>query len=208
MEDEKIVAWFLDSGDQAAFSELVERYQARVFRLVCSVLGPFLAEEAEDVTQEIFLKVFLKARLFKEKSSFRPWLYRLAYNTALDWRRRQASRGYFSIVKEDEEKVAAEEKANDPLDDFLTRENKEMVARAVEKLPELYRTLIYMFYWLDVPLEEIGEELSLPVGTVKSYLFRARDRLKILLMTNSAGRESEQSQNSQPLGIFQPRREK
>lgn len=180
MEDEKIVAWFLESGDQAAFSLLVERYQKRVFRLVCSVLGPFSEGSAEEVCQEVFLKVYKKIRLFSGRSSFRTWLYRLTYNMALDWRRRNGVRITGVSVgdtgaKDDEGYVC------DPLENLLSQERRLLVVQAIERLPELCRTIIYMHYWLDSPVEAVAEELGLPEGTVKSYLFRARQSLRKII---------------------------
>jgi len=180
VEDEKIVAWFLESGDQAAFSLLVERYQKRVFRLVCSVLGPFSEGSAEEVCQEVFLKVYKKIRLFSGRSSFRTWLYRLTYNMALDWRRRNGVRITGVSVgdtgaKDDEGYVC------DPLENLLSQERRLLVVQAIERLPELCRTIIYMHYWLDSPVEAVAEELGLPEGTVKSYLFRARQSLRKII---------------------------
>jgi len=186
VEDEKIVAWFLDTGDQAAFALLVERYQDKVFRLACSVLGPFSEVNAEDVCQEIFIKLYKKMRLFSGKSSFRTWLYRLAYNMALDWRRRNKVR-ISEMSAADREALISEGNVDDPLESLLNRENKLFVARALEKLPELYRTMVYLHYWLETPVEEMAEELNLPEGTVKSYLFRARQYLRKIMELELAG---------------------
>ena len=185
MEDERLVTSFLDDNDLTAFSLLVERYQQKVFRLVCSVLGPFSAAEAEDVTQEIFLKVFQKMKTYKGGASFRTWLYRLAYNTALDWRRNRKESRVFqealnSRAPEDTE-IAHHLDESDPLESYLTEERKLLVTEAIEQLPELYRTMIYMYYWLETPVDEMTEQLGLPEGTVKSYLFRAREYLRQIL---------------------------
>jgi len=185
MEDERLVTSFLDDNDLTAFSLLVERYQQKVFRLVCSVLGPFSAAEAEDVTQEIFLKVFQKMKTYKGGASFRTWLYRLAYNTALDWRRKRKESRVFqgtlnSRAPEDTE-ISHHLDESDPMEGYLTEERKLLVTEAIEQLPELYRTMIYMYYWLETPVEEMAEELGLPEGTVKSYLFRAREYLRQIL---------------------------
>ena len=177
MEDEKLVAWFLESGNQAAFSQLVERYQKKVFRLVCSVLGPFSEASAEEVCQEVFIKLFKKVRLFSSRSNFSTWLYRLAYNTALDWRRQNRLR--LSLTSSFESGTGEpEDSTPNPMEVLLGEERRLMVLQAIEELPEIYRTITYLHYWLEAPLEEVAGQLGLPEGTVKSYLFRSREILR------------------------------
>jgi len=198
MEDERLAARFLEKGDQVAFSLLVERYQNRVFRLVCSVLGPFRAAEAEDVTQEVFIKVFNKLKMFRGESGFRSWLYRLAYNTALDWRRKLVRADDKSWAQYLEIELVESDEAlrgEDPLEKYLQQEQKLNLMRALETLPELYRTLIYLHYWLETPVEEVAEQLILPEGTVKSYLSRARGMLRRKLEKGAGSSPKDWKQN-------------
>jgi RNA polymerase sigma-70 factor (ECF subfamily) len=186
VEDEKLVAWFLESGDQAAFSQLVERYQKKVFRLVCSVLGPFSEASAEEVCQEVFIKLFKKVRLFSSRSNFSTWLYRLAFNTALDWRRQNRLR--LSLTSSFESGTGEpEDSTPNPMEVLLGEERRLMVLQAIEELPEIYRTITYLHYWLEAPLEEVAGQLGLPEGTVKSYLFRSREILRKSLEKKLAG---------------------
>lgn len=180
MEDEKLVGWFLETGDQAAFSQLVERYQKKVFRLVCSVLGPFSEASAEEVCQEVFLKLYRKIKLFSSRSNFSTWLYRLAYNTALDWRRQNKIRISLTSSYDDKQDARADY-SGDPLNTLLDEERRILVLRAIEELPEIYRTITYLHYWLDTPLEEVASQLGFPEGTVKSYLFRSRQILRKMI---------------------------
>ncbi|RFT15483.1 MAG: RNA polymerase sigma factor RpoE [Candidatus Saccharicenans subterraneus] len=186
MEDEKLVAWFLETGDQAAFSQIVERYQKKVFRLVCSVLGPFSEASAEEVCQEVFLKLYRKMKLFSSRSNFSTWLYRLAYNTALDWRRQNRIRISLTSSYNDKQDDQADY-SGDPLNTLLDEERRILVLQAIEELPEIYRTITYLHYWLDTPLEEVAGQLGLPEGTVKSYLFRSREILRKLLEKKLTG---------------------
>jgi RNA polymerase sigma-70 factor (ECF subfamily) len=174
MDDEKVIARFLETGDRAMFGVLVGRYQDRVFRLVVSVLGPHFAADAEDVCQEVFIKVYGKIRLFTGQAAFGTWLYRIAYNLAVDWKRRARFRLPHVSVEEVENLAAS----SDPVEDVLTKEQKDFVARALDNLPDLYRSAIYMYYWLELPIEEIGQLLNMPENTVKSHLFRGRNLLK------------------------------
>jgi len=191
MDDEKFVARFLETGDRAMFAVLVERYQDRVFRLVASVLGPYSGADAEEVSQEVFLRLYRKIRQFTGQAGFGTWLYRIAYNLAIDWRRRAR----FRLPHVSVEEIPALASSSDPLEDVMTKETKDLVALAMEDLPDLYRTTLYMHYWLERPVEEIAELMGIPEGTVKSQLFRARKLLKdklgrILGKTEKDGRPS------------------
>jgi len=191
MDDEKVVARFLETGDRAMFGVLVERYQDRVFRLVASVLGPYSGSDAEEVCQEVFLRLYQKIRQFTGQAGFGTWLYRIAYNLAIDWRRRAR----FRLPHVSVEEIRGLASSSDPLEDVLTKETKDLVALAMEDLPDLYRTTLYMHYWLERPVEEIAELMGIPEGTVKSQLFRARKLLKdklgrILGKTEKDGRPS------------------
>lgn len=174
MDDEKVVARFLETGDRAMFGILVERYQDRVFRVVASVLGPYSGADAEEVCQEVFLRLYRKIRQFTGQAGFGTWLYRIAYNLAIDWRRRAR----FRLPHVSVEEIRGLAASSDPLEDVLTKETKGLVALAMEDLPDLYRTALYMHYWLDRSIEEIAELMGIPEGTVKSQLFRARNLLK------------------------------
>ena len=189
MEDEKLIARFLETGDRAMFAALVERYQDRVFRLVLSILGPGSAADAEEVCQEVFLRVFRKAGQFTGRAAFGTWLYRIAYNLAIDWRRRAR----FRLPHVPVEEVPGLAASSDPLGDVLTQERKEQVARALAGLPDLYRSVLHMHYWLDRPVGEIAELLGVPEGTVKSYLFRARNALKAALGRSFGGPAGEEA---------------
>jgi len=177
MDDEKVVARFLETGDRAMFGILVERYQDRVFRLVASVLGPYSGADAEEVCQEVFLRLYRKIRQFTGQAGFGTWLYRIAYNLAIDWKRRAR----FKLPHVSVEEIRSLAASSDPLEDVLAKETKDLVALAMEDLPDLYRTALYMFYWQERPVEEIAELLGIPEGTVKSQLFRARNLLKAKL---------------------------
>jgi RNA polymerase sigma-70 factor, ECF subfamily len=178
MDDEKVVARFLETGDRAIFGILVERYQDRIFHLVASVLGPYSGADAEEVCQEVFLRLYRKIRQFTGQAGFGTWLYRIAYNLAIDWKRRARFKLPHVPIEEIPSLAAS---SSDPLEDVLTKETKDLVATAMEDLPDLYRTALYLFYWQERPVEEIAELLGIPEGTVKSQLFRARNLLKAKL---------------------------
>ncbi len=153
---------------------LVERHQARVFRLVAGLLGPFADTDAQEVTQEVFLRAHDRLASFRGEARFASWLYRLAYNRTLEHRRRARLRLPHVPIDTLEKRAAGA----GPFEAAAERERRRRVERLLEGLPELYRSIVHLYYWLDASVEDIAELLAVPEGTVKSYLSRARERLR------------------------------
>jgi RNA polymerase sigma-70 factor (ECF subfamily) len=164
---------YLESRDPEDFRQLVEQYQHKVFRLVASVLGPYREAEAEDVAQEVFLQVHRKVMDFRGQSQFTTWLYAVARNRALD-RRKQAR---FRLPHLPEQVLGSFAAVSPDADGS----RRMMIAECLERLPELYRTLIYLHYWQESSIDEIAGYTGLVPGTVKSYLARARQRVEAQL---------------------------
>lgn len=172
--DDELIARFLDSGEVEPFEALVQRHQDRVFRLAASVLGPGSEGEAEEVAQEVLLTVYEKLGSFAGRSRFSTWLYRITYRTAVDRRRGLRHR----TPHLGEEALAPLETPDaDPEARAGAAERRRGVLAALGTLPDLYRTTVCLHYWMGLSVVEIGEVLDAPAGTVKSYLFRARQRL-------------------------------
>ena len=175
--DSELVADFLATGRPEPFETLVERYQARVFRLALSIMGRGGEADAEEVAQEVFVTVYRNLSTFRQDSQFGTWLYRITYRKGIDryrhmrWRRAEIGEEALDPLPSAEDLQASAERA----------EEDRRLACAVESLPDLYRTVIQQHYWLGASVAEIGETLEAPVGTVKSYLFRARKRLAKIL---------------------------
>jgi len=172
--DEAIVSGYRATRDPDLFRVLVERHQDRVLRLVASILGPFADRDAEEVTQEVFVRVHERLDTFRGESRFSTWLHRLAYNRAVELRRRARLR-FAHVPCED---LAAAPAPEGPHEAALESERERAVARLVEELPDVYRAVLHLHYWMDQSVEEIAGTLDVPAGTVKSYLARARARLR------------------------------
>jgi RNA polymerase sigma factor (sigma-70 family) len=175
MNDEDLVARYLAQRDPADFQEVVERNAANVLRLVSSVLGPFRDTDAEETVQEIFIRVHERLSQFRGEAQFRTWLYRLAYRVAINHARGARFRMPHQGLEVLRSIVAP---GDDPQLRALATERAEVVARCLDTLPDLYRTVIHLFYWQDASVAEIAEYLGAPANTVKSYLARARERLR------------------------------
>jgi len=177
--DEQLVAGAL-RGDRDAFGLIVERYESRLvnylYRLVRS------AEDAHDLAQEVFLKVYQALDRFDPQYRFSTWLFRVAQNAAIDMIRRQRLK-LVSMSREDPE--GGEERDWDfasgdptPYGDLRNRERGSAIQQAVDALPWEYRELILLRHFGELSYEEIATMKKLPLGTVKNKLFRGRQMLK------------------------------
>jgi RNA polymerase sigma-70 factor (ECF subfamily) len=170
-------------GDADAFGVLVERYRVRLYRFVERYTND--AEDARDVTQEVFLKVHAALDSYDSKYKFSTWLFRIAGNAAIDHLRRRKVRPLPLELPQgdDGESRIAEPRENrpDPLEDLTRRRLREALAAAIDRLPDDYRELISLRHYGEMPYEEIAELKRMPLGTVKNKLFRARQALRDLL---------------------------
>ena len=174
-DDAEIIEGFLRSEDDQLFGVLVQRYKQKVFRLVASILGPSAEAEAEDLVQEIFISVYRKLDTFRGDCSFSTWLYRLSRNRAIDGRRRRKP---FAVVARGRPEGEQELRSSVDLQTEIERSGRNsLVLRHVNGLGEPRRTVIFLHYWMGCGVDEISCLTEIPVGTVKSHLFRARREL-------------------------------
>jgi RNA polymerase sigma factor (sigma-70 family) len=160
------------AGDLDAFSRLTERYQDFAFRVALSVTGN--AADAEDATQEGFVRAFRALDRFRAGAPFRPWVLKIVLNEARGRRRvgfRSQALGR-RLLGEREELEA------DPMDHVLLQERRGAMATALRELQPDHRRVIYYRYFLDLSEEEMADALDCPRGTVKSRLSRALARLR------------------------------
>ncbi len=164
------------NGKETAFLALYERHRECVFRFAYRMLGS--VPMAEDVTHDCFLSLLSKPGLFDpSRSSLRTYLCAAARNLAY---RRMRRMGREEMVDEMPEDRAAETQPG-PLEQVLTRELGETVKRAVASLPPLQREAVILFEFEELSLADIATAAQTDVGTIKSRLFRARERLRRLL---------------------------
>lgn len=180
MDDAQLVREFQRTADPASFAQLVERHRERVFRLVLSILGRGHEGEAEELAQDVFVKVHRKLEQFRGDAEFSSWLYRVAYNQALDHR----STLRFKAHHVSEEALATtpgSDRVSNPLEATLSADLKSTMKECLAELPDLYRSILHLHYWMGMTVAEISETLSTPTGTIKSYMHRARAKLTGLL---------------------------
>lgn len=176
MDDMTLVNKFLRSDDEEVFSILVRRYQEKVFRLASSILGYRAVSEAEDATQEVFVVVLRRLKTFRQESAFSTWLYRVARNQIIDYQRRTLQRG-LEVNDSVLLNIPDDKRHTDPREAVNNAQMREHLMRQIYQLSEAQRIVIHLHYWQGQSVVEICELLDLSPGTVKSHLFRARQRL-------------------------------
>ena len=174
-------------GDEAAFLLLYERHRTPVFRFACRVLGS--AEQAEDVTQECFLSILRRPEGFQaERASLRTYLCAIARHLALKQLRK---RGQETLVDDPpEEAPRGPAGGRDALGTVIEAEAAEAVRSAIEALPPLQREAVVLFEYQELSLVDIATVCDVDVGTVKSRLHRARERLRRTLTPFLASRSA------------------
>ncbi|HSK06087.1 MAG TPA: sigma-70 family RNA polymerase sigma factor [Acidimicrobiia bacterium] len=165
------------NGDVAAFEELVRMHQAIALRVAILVVGD--RSDAEDVTQEAFVKAYHALGRFRQDSPFRPWLLRIVRNEALNQRRRHGRQDRLGL------RLAGDRLSGDaapsPETVVVSGSDRESVLAAVNGLPERYRHVIALRFLLGLSEAETAETLGIPAGTVKSRTARALSRLERVL---------------------------
>ncbi|MCF6357702.1 MAG: RNA polymerase sigma factor [Draconibacterium sp.] len=174
MNDAELVEQILN-GNNNAFRYLVANYQ----RLVLHVVGRVVQrqDEAEDICQEVFIKVFRKLKRFRGESRLSTWIATIAYNTSISHVRKQVRRGEQSY---DDNPVLIAQIRDESLNQKVVEkeEAKKILMEMIESLPVNYRTVLTLFHLEEFSYKEIEEITGMPEGTIKSYLSRARKLLK------------------------------
>ena len=172
-------------GDMDAFRELVEAHQHRVIGTVTRMLGD--PNEAEDLSQQIFVRVWKSAPRWEPTAKFTTWLYTILRNLVFNECRRRSRHKTTSLDAAtddaDHPQQFADGNVKSPDTTLLDSEMQDAIERAIQELPEAQRMAVIMRRYQDVSYEEIGEVLELTVPAVKSLLFRARTELREKLRT-------------------------
>jgi RNA polymerase sigma-70 factor (ECF subfamily) len=163
------------SGDESAFQELVDRYKQLVFALIARTIQD--RSRAEDLAQDVFLRVHRGLPYFRGEARLSTWIYRIVANVCVQDHARPGA-----ISLDDERRQVATPSATDrQFGDFELRERLE---KAIARLPANYRLLVAAHYLNGVAYEELAAALDLPLGTVKTQLYRAKQQLRRMLETD------------------------
>ncbi|MBU6299997.1 MAG: sigma-70 family RNA polymerase sigma factor [Verrucomicrobia bacterium] len=165
-------------GDDVAFAELVETYQHAVMGTVTKMLGQ--ASEAEDVAQQVFVRVWRSAARYQPSAKFTTWLFTITRNLVFNEMRRRQRKPAVSLDEREEEQPGSIPVDGDPKpdDSALLAELEQAVDSAIRRLPEKQRMAVILRRYQEMAYEDIGEVLGLSLPAVKSLLFRARAQLR------------------------------
>lgn len=180
-KDQLIITKVLQ-GDVNSFSILVDNYKDMVFSLAFKMTKS--REEAEEISQDTFIKAYKKLVDFKGDSKFSTWLYRIAYHTSLDAiKKNKNSRNTFEINEVTGHQIQSIETT---LQGIERKERAELMKNCLLKLPEEERTIIWMFYYEELSLKEITEVTDFSESNLKVKLHRARKKLLTIVKENVA----------------------
>jgi RNA polymerase sigma-70 factor (ECF subfamily) len=176
--DEELVAAVL-AGDRDRFGDLIDRYQGRLVNYLFRLLRN--ADDAHDLAQEVFVKVYQVLDRYDPQYKFSTWLFRVAQNAAIDQIRRRRLK-VVSLRQDDSEGESRDwdlpSRERGPYGELRNRERGGAIQEAIEALPWEYRELILLRHFGELPYEEIARLKKMPLGTVKNKLFRGRQMLK------------------------------
>ncbi|MEB3103746.1 RNA polymerase sigma factor SigW [Ferviditalea candida] len=168
------------NGDRNAFSELVDLYTDKIFHLANRMLGN--RQEAEDIVQETFLRVYKNLGKYDPNQKFSTWIYRIATNLCIDRLRRRKHQYSLDAEVADGEGIdwhamlASDEPG--PEQRLILSEIQLQMRKAIEALPEKYKSVVILRYLHDLSLQEISEILDIPVTTIKTRVHRGREFLR------------------------------
>lgn len=187
VEDFDFVCRAIQNNDQSAYSSLMARYKDAVFHTMLKMVRN--RDDADDLTMEAFAKAFTKLHTYTPTYAFSTWLFKIATNNCIDFIRRQK----LEMLSIDEPVEANSERdfsnnllsnSLDPEARFIKDQRQKIMRTMLFKLSDKYRTMIELRYFKELSYQEISMKLSLPVGTVKAQLFRAKELLVEILKHN------------------------
>ena len=170
-DDFSLIKRFIE-GDESTFNTLVQRHKEKVRNIIYLTLGN--NDQVDDIAQEVFLTVYKNLNSFRFESQFTTWLYRITVNKCKDYLRKIKIRNIFSPIKENENELGYNPSSDDS-------DIKEIVHKAISKLPDKLRIPLMLKDIEGLSYQEISESIQCEIGTVKSRIFRAREGLRALL---------------------------
>jgi RNA polymerase sigma-70 factor, ECF subfamily len=174
------------AGESEAFGELVRRHERVVYNLAYRFMRN--TAQAEDAAQESFIKAYRLLRSFRGDCRFSSWLYRVTCNVCLTELNRAKRRGEVERTAEHQGQTATGDTASAEMAE--KSDSAALIRRCVTQLPERYAAIVTLYYLQELSYEEIAEIMSIPMGTLKTWMHRARTQLKVFVEKEMAGHGS------------------
>lgn len=184
MDDEGLIIRKAQEGDMDAFGKLISMYKKAVFNMCLRMLGS--REEADDASQEVFIKIYKGLRTYNGQNRFSTWALKVASNTCIDIIRKRK----VQTVNIDDYELCSE---SSPENSYISFETKKDIEAAVKKLPEKYRIMIVYYHFMNLSYQEICDILNEPMTIVKNRLYRARLMLRDSLYEREGGYDGLQN---------------
>ena len=170
--------------DEAAFAEVVARYKNKIYNYVCRMMGN--EDDAEDITQEVFIRMYQSLGSFRQQSSLNTWVFRIASNLCIDQFRRRKKHQAIAYSLDDTDDAGdragldreVPDATYEPQRILANTEMSAQITLALTLLPDKLRAVVLLYDLEELSYEEIARILEIPVGTVKSRLFNARLQLR------------------------------
>lgn len=167
-------------GDQNAYADIVNLYQHKLYQVCYRMLGN--KQEAEDITQEAFIRAYINLHSYDQKRKFSTWIYRIATNLCIDRIRKKKPDYYLDAEVAGTEgldmysQISTDERLPEEVVEQM--ELQDRIQYEISRLPDKYRSVIVLKYIEELPLQEISEILDMPLGTVKTRIHRGREALR------------------------------
>ncbi|MDD2284930.1 MAG: RNA polymerase sigma factor [Paludibacter sp.] len=167
----------IKNGDTDAFKLLVDKHQSMVFRTVMGFVH--VKEDAEDLTQEIFITVFQSLDYFQGKAEFATWLYRIAVNISLNYVKKNRIRKLFNFAEEKLQPIFnQQDKCVNPEEQIIRSEIEDLIRKAIDQLTEKQRTAFILSKYNELPQKKIASIMQISEGAVEQHLQRAKIKLQ------------------------------
>lgn len=182
-DDRDLVSMSLD-GDAVAFEHLFNRYRDSILQLYTIRAGGN-RDDADDLLQEVFIKVYLKLNRYNTDYTFGRWVYTIARNTFIDFVRKRREDLSLDTFQDGHPTVSPPSPIPTPEESFISSQQKSQLEHHLGRMTPRYRRLIELRFFRDLSYEEIAAELAIPMGTVKTQIHRAREQLCRFITDNS-----------------------
>ena len=175
------------TGDLAAYGELISRHQDRVYNMALKILNS--PEDARDASQDIFIRVFKSLSSFDFRSSYTTWLYRVATNVCLDMLRKKNKELHQTLPLGEQKafEIHLKDVSPGPEETCIEREKLKDLRKAINDLPEEHRVALVLHHYQGLSYKEVAEVLEIPENTVATRIHRAKKMLREVLLGGEAG---------------------
>lgn len=174
LTDQRLAELVLE-GDTAAFDTLFNRYRSSLVEYVRSKCGS--AEDADDIIQETFVKVWFNIHRYNSAYTFGQWIYTIANNTFIDYMRKRRDDLSIDSLRGTRDTLAGASSTPTPEDNYINLQRRSALERYLSRMTPQYKTLIELRFFNEYSYDEIAEKLGIPLGTVKTQIHRAREQL-------------------------------